>query len=421
MNNTIKKELILLCFPCLIFLIAVSIIELPKYPHFNYDYGIKEISFVFSYFFVYFIIKRIKKNGDIYFFSLILSLISIGIPMVYRLKPDLFCSQMLWVLVGFVIFCLSVVVFRYVDNFVNYKYIIGLLGVFLLLVAIVFGTDINGSKSWILLGPIRFQPSEFAKIFIVLFLGAYLIEHKTVLTTNVNCWGPFKFPAFRFIAPLIAIWSLAIMMFLLQRDLGSALLFFGIAVSMTYMSNGNFSYVLVANLFFIIGSVFSYFFFSHVKVRVAIWQNPWIDPTGQAYQIIQSLFAIASGGILGTGFTYGHPYFIPEVHTDFIFSAIAEEFGLLGAVAIILIYILIIYRGFKIALQCRSEMSALIAAGIASSFALQVFIIIAGVTKLIPLTGITLPFLSYGGSSMVTNFIMMGLLFALSEKENNNV
>lgn len=232
--------------------------------------------------------------------------------------------------------------------------------------------------------------------------------------------GPLALPPFRFIAPLIVIWGMAMLMFVLQRDLGAALLFFGIAVVMTFMATGNLSYVFFASLFFGGSTVFSYFLFSHVKIRTAIWMNPWLDPNGQAYQIIQSLFCFGSGGIIGTGLSAGHPEFIPEVHTDFIFSAIAEEMGLLGSLAIILVYMLLLYRGFRIALACNHPMNALLAAGLSASLALQIFIILAGVTKLLPLTGITMPFISYGGSSMIANFITIGLLFALSVRENDD-
>ncbi|MBP2632830.1 MAG: ftsW 2 [Firmicutes bacterium] len=419
MNSLAKKEEVLIMIACLIFLVGISIVQLQNLGKVNFTVLLQEIGLIVSYFIVHKILRRYYPNGDPYLLPLSISLISIGLTMIYRLKPILFLQQLKWAFVGILVFAFSIYFFRKLNIFANYKYIIGLIGVLLLLSSIIFGTDIGGHRSWIIIGSFRFQPSEFAKVFIVIFLAAYLIEHKVVLGLHNDKLGPFAMPSFRFIAPLVAIWGLAMMMFLLQRDLGSALLFFYIAVLMTYIANNNLSYICIASLFFFIGSFVSYLFFDHVKVRIDIWRNPWADPNGQAYQIIQSLFAMGSGKILGTGITYGHPEFIPEVHTDFIFSAIAEELGLLGSIAIVLIYMLIIYRGFKISLMCKNEIDALIAAGISVSIALQIFTIIAGVTKFLPLTGITLPFLSYGGSSMITSFIMMGLLFALSEKRNN--
>ena len=192
---------------------------------------------------------------------------------------------------------------------------------------------------------------------------------------------------------------------------------FCMAVGMTYMATGSKSYVFIALCFFGVGAFLSYALFSHVQVRFNIWLDPWADPTGQAYQVVQSLFAFGAGGVWGTGFAHGQPLLIPEVHTDFIFSAIGEEMGFLGCSAIMLGYMLFFYRGVKIALNCQKDLYMLSAAGFAVAFFLQAFIIIAGVTKFLPLTGITLPFISYGGSSMVSGFIMVGLLLALSNKE----
>lgn len=414
-NRYFLKEMSLLVWAVLIFFIGTAILELQNMV-FEPMTLLKEVAFVGSVFVFQIIVRLINRQGDTYLFPLITALCSLGLVLIHRLETNLFFSQLQWIILGMAIFCISASLFKRLGRLINYKYLTGIVGVGLLLAAILFGTEIGGSKSWIIMGPIRFQPSEFAKLFIIFFLGAYLVEHKKVLATTNFKLGPLEFPAFRFIAPLITIWSLAILMFLLQRDLGSALLFFGIAVSMTYMANGNFSYVAIASLFFSFSSAVSYFIFSHVQVRVAIWQNPWLDPNGQAYQIVQSLLAVGSGGMLGSGLGFGHPGYIPEVHTDFIFAAVAEELGFAGACAVIIIYALIIYRGYKIALSAENEMEMLVAAGIASCLAMQVFTIIAGVTKLIPLTGITLPFISYGGSSIVTNFIMVGLLFALSGK-----
>ena len=287
----------------------------------------------------------------------------------------------------------------------------------MLCLSLLFGTEIGGSKNWLILGPIQVQPSEFGKILLVLFLSSYLSDHRQMLTEVKKRFLFLDLPPLRFIAPLLCIWGIAILMFVIQRDLGSALLFFCMAVGMTYMATGSKSYVFIALCFFGVGALLSYALFSHVQVRFNIWLDPWADPTGQAYQVVQSLFAFGAGGVWGTGFAHGQPLLIPEVHTDFIFSAIGEEMGFLGCSAIMLGYMLFFYRGVKIALNCQKDLYMLSAAGFAVAFFLQAFIIIAGVTKFLPLTGITLPFISYGGSSMVSGFIMVGLLLALSNKE----
>jgi len=201
------------------------------------------------------------------------------------------------------------------------------------------------------------------------------------------------------------------------RDLGSALLFFGIAIFMTYMATGSRSYVVIALAVFGLAAAASYAMFGHVRVRFDIWWNPWADPNGMAYQVVQSLFAFGSGGVWGTGFAHGHPGLIPEVHTDFIFAAVAEELGLIGALTLVVAYGVFFIVGIRTALACTSVERILLAAGASVVFLLQAFIIMAGVTKFLPLTGITLPFVSYGGSSMVSGFILLGILAVLSRKE----
>lgn len=364
---------------------------------------------------LHYIQKKIGYTGDPMLLPLAVVLVGIGLTMILRLKPTLFEMQSLWVLIGLMSYIISSVFFRRLEQFAQYKYIWGILGIILLLTAIVFGVDIGGNKNWVIIGPIRFQPSEFAKIFIVLFLAAYLTERHELLTFATRRYGPIDLPHPRFIAPLIAIWGLAMLMFVLQRDLGSALLFFGITIVMTYMASGRLGYIILGISLFLIGSFFCYTLYPHVRVRVDIWLNPWTDPNGKAFQIVQSLFALGSGGILGSGLTYGFPNLIPEVHTDFIFAAIGEELGFMGAASVLLFYLILIYRFFNIAIKSNNPFSTLVAGGLATATALQVFLIIGGVTKFFPLTGITLPFISYGGSSMVANFILLGLLSAVSE------
>jgi len=252
-------------------------------------------------------------------------------------------------------------------------------------------------------------------LFIVLFLAAYLSERQEVLAFATRRFGPLVLPHPRFIAPLLAVWGLAMLMFVAQRDLGSALLYFGITVIMTYMASGRLSYVVIGAFLFFVGSVACYKLYPHVAVRVDIWLDPWVDPSGKAYQIVQSLFALGTGGILGSGLTYGYPTMIPEVHTDFIFAAIGEEMGFMGSAAVLFLYMILVYRAFRVALKAVEPFRVLVAAGLAVFLALQVFLIVGGVTKFFPLTGITLPWISYGGSSMVSNFIVLGMLYAISE------
>ena len=370
-------------------------------------------------FFTQFILGR-RDGTDLTLFPAAMLLASLGLIMIGRLKPALFLTQMRWLLLGLIVYLFLVFLGERVLRLLSYPYLLGVFCLLLLCSALFFGTEIGGSRNWIVFGPFAVQPSEFGKIVIIMFLAAYLTEHREVLTLPRHRLLWLKLPVLRFIAPLLFIWGIAILMFVVQRDLGSALLFFGIAVSMTYMATGRKSYVALAFAFFLGAAALSYSFFSHVRVRFNIWLDPWSDPSGSAYQVVQSLFALGSGGVWGTGFAHGHPNLIPEVHTDFIFAAIAEELGLLGSLGVMLVFALFFYRAIRIALGCREEARMLLAAGIAVVFLLQAFIIIAGVTKFLPLTGITLPFVSYGGSSMIASFMLLGILTVLSKKENRH-
>ncbi|WP_033170517.1 FtsW/RodA/SpoVE family cell cycle protein [Selenomonas sp. ND2010] len=361
----------------------------------------------------------IKRREDTFLFPIVLTLCSVGIVEIARLKPALLVRQLQWLCVAMVVMILVLRFWGRIRRMLGYPYLLGLACIFLLGLPLLFGTEIGGSKNWLVLGPISIQPSEFGKILIVFFLAAYLSDHRRVLTLPAHRIFWLQLPPLRFIAPLICIWGMAVLMFVVEKDLGSALLFFGMAVLMTYMATGSKSYVFLAMAFIGVAAAASYAAFGHVRVRFDIWLNPWQDPNGMAYQVVQSLFAFGTGGIWGTGFGYGHPGFIPEVHTDFIFAAIAEEMGLIATMMLMSCYVFFFWRGIKTALSCRKEKEVLLAAGCCSLMLLQAFIIVAGVTKFLPLTGITLPFISYGGSSMVSSFVLLGLLISLSKEQEH--
>ena len=346
--------------------------------------------------------------------SLAYLLLAVGLAEIARLKPELFTAQLRWACVGIAFWALTVVLWERLRNFLAYPYVLGIATTIILLLPLLFGVSIGGNTNWLAFGGFSVQPSEFGKILLIFFLAAYLADHRAVLTLPARRFLFLHLPPVRFIAPLVVLWGLAVLMFVIARDLGAALLFFGMAVLMTYMGTGRKSYVFLAGLFILVAAALSYALFGHVRVRFDIWLHPWADPNGMSYQVVQSLFAIGTGGIWGTGFAEGHPLLIPEVHTDFIFAAIAEEFGLIGAVFVLMCYALLFWRGSRIAMGVPRAEESLLAAGCAASLLLQAFIITAGVTKLLPLTGITLPFVSYGGSSMSASFILVGILTALS-------
>jgi peptidoglycan glycosyltransferase len=306
--------------------------------HFTYHDLNITISLVILWLVTSLLVRRRFFAADPLLLPLAVFLASIGLTLILRLRPDLFIPQAMWLAVGILAFIITIVFFRQPEDIAKYKYLCGITGVTLLLLTIVFGVDIGGNKNWLILGPVRFQPSEFAKLLIIIFLAAFLSERRQLLTYATRHYGPLTLPHPRFIAPLIALWALTMAMLIVQRDLGSALLYFGTTVIMAYMASGKWGYVTLALSLFVTGSTICYFLFPHVQVRIDIWLNPWADPSGRSYQIVQSLFALGSGGILGSGLTFGYPNIIPEVHTDFIFAAIGEELGLVGTAAVIIAY-----------------------------------------------------------------------------------
>ncbi|MBQ1460965.1 MAG: FtsW/RodA/SpoVE family cell cycle protein [Selenomonas sp.] len=361
----------------------------------------------------------VKRHLDVYILPLILMLVSIGLVEIARLKPALLLRQLQWLCIAMLVMFVVIRLWPRIRRLLAYPYLLGIGCVLLLGLPLLFGTEIGGSKNWLVLGPVSLQPSEFGKIVLLFFLASYLADHRRVLTLPVHKILFLQLPPLRFIAPLICIWGMAVLMFVVEKDLGSALLFFGMALLMTYMATGSKSYVFLALAFMAVAAVASYAMFGHVRVRFDIWLDPWQDPNGMAYQVVQSLFALGTGGIWGTGFGYGHPGFIPEVHTDFIFSAIVEEMGLTAGIMLIACYVLLFWRGIRASLRQKNASEALLMAGCSTLIILQMFIIIAGVTKFLPLTGITLPFVSYGGSSMVSSFILLALLLALTKEQGN--
>lgn len=351
--------------------------------------------------YAHFIIRKYFPDGDKYILILSAFLTEMGLVMLYRIKPYFAIKQLGWFTVGMAVFILIVVALPDIDNLKGLKYLYLSVALGLLVLTQFFGSDIGGSKSWINIGIVGFQPSEFSKIFMILYLSSELKDFKKGKDL---------------IIPGLAV-LISLLFLVLQKDLGAALIYFSIAVAMIYIATSNGKYVLYSLLMFLVGAAGSFFMFSHVRTRVSIWLNPWKDTSGAGYQIIQSMISIASGGFFGTGLGLGHPTYIPAVHTDFIFSAICEELGLLGGFAIIIAYFLLVYRGFRAAIYANTMFNRLVAVGLSTMIGSQVFVIIGGVIKMIPLTGITLPLISYGGSSLVINFAALGILQKISETD----
>jgi cell division protein FtsW (lipid II flippase) len=276
------------------------------------------------------------------------------------------------------------------------------------------GTRDQRRRIWIRLGPVGFQPGEVAKIFLVVFFAGYLVVKRDALALAGRRFLGIDLPRGRDLGPILGAWLVSLGVLVFQRDLGSSLLFFGLFVVLLYVATERVGWIVVGALLFLAGAYFGYLTFSHVQARVTGWLDPFSD-TDTYYQIVQSLYGMAFGGLLGTGLGQGNPTLTPYAYSDFIVASVAEELGLAGLMAIIVVYALIVERGLRIALLCRDAFGKLLATGLAVTFALQVFVVVGGVTRLIPLTGLTTPFLSYGGSSLVANWAIIALLLRISD------
>jgi cell division protein FtsW (lipid II flippase) len=362
------------------------------------------------------IIRIYAPHSDPMVLPLISLLTGLGLIMIYRLSLRLAIFQFVWITVGILALTALLTLLKDYRVLEKYKYSLGLIGLLLLVSTLRFGGGLFEPNLWLKIGPLNFQPSEIAKILIVIFFAAYLQEKRELLSTFTKKVGGVFVPEMKHLGPLLAFWAISLGLLIIQKDLGASLLFFGLFLGMLYIATERGTYVGIGALLFLTGATAASRIFVHVGARVQTWLNPWQDMAGRSFQLVQSLFAIASGGVWGSGLGRGFPTLIPAVATDFIFSAFSEEIGLLGVVGLIALYLVVVARGFKISLKTADEFGKLLVAGLTTVFALQTFIIIGGVTRVVPLTGITLPFMSYGGSSILANFILMALLIAVSHQ-----
>lgn len=345
----------------------------------------------------------------------------LGLVMIHRI--DLINSppshgarqQLIWTALGVLMFLVVTAVLRDHRPLQRFTYTIGLIGILLLLLPLLpgLGTTKFGAQIWIRVGPYSFQPAEAAKILLAIAFASYLVEKRDVLALAGYRVLGLDLPRARDLGPILAMWLLSLAILVLQRDLGTSLLFFGLFVMMLYVSTQRAGWVVLGLLLFAVGAYYGYLAFGHVRVRVGAWLDPFSNYDAY-YQVINAQFGMAWGGLFGTGLGLGRPGLTPLARSDFIAAALGEELGMTGLMALILVYGLIVARGLRTALQCRDSFGKLLSAGLAFAFALQVFTIIGGVTRLLPLTGLTTPFLSQGGSSLVCNWIVAGLLLVIS-------
>ena len=367
--------------------------------------------------FAHVVIRLVARGADGTLLPLAALLHGIGFVMITRLDDELSGLQATWSLIAIAAFVATLLVVQRASDLARYSWVFFFGGAFLLLLPLVpgIGRNINGARIWVSIGPINFQPGEFAKIFLAIFFASYLADRRELIAASTWKVGPFHLPEPRFIAPIVAAWGFAVVVMVFQKDLGSSLLFFTLFVVMMWVATERVGYLLLGALMFVGAAYFSWTQFSHVQIRVDNWIDPWADPLDKGYQIIQSLYGLADGGLTGTGLGRGNPGQVPEAQNDFIFSAIGEEWGLIGASAVLMAFVLIVGAGLRIALRTDRTFEKLLAVGLTTIVGIQGFIIIGGVIKVVPLTGITLPFVSYGGSSLVANYVLLALLIRLSD------
>ena len=362
-------------------------------------------------------VRRLAPGADGLLLPLAALLNGIGYVFIARLAPEQAGLQAVWTGVGIVAFVITLVVVRRARDLERYRYTFLLLGLVLLTLPLVPGVGrvIGGARIWVALGPIRFQPGEFAKIAFALFFASYLVEKRELL--SIATFPRFRpvLPDLKHLGPVLVAWGVAIMVMTAQKDLGSSLLFFALFMAMLWVATAKVAYPVAGAVLFGAAAYGAWTLFGHVQTRVSAWIDPWSHQATGGFQVIQSWYAFAWGGVAGTGIGLGRPDRIPVVESDFIFAAIGEELGLVGAVAVLIAFLLVVGAGLRIATVAEHPFEKLLAAGLTALVGIQSFVILAGVTRLLPLTGVVLPFVSYGGSALVANYVLLALLIRVSD------
>jgi len=397
----------------LVNIIAFGLLSLYQVP-FNSKVLLAGAIMVFLVYLANILVIKLKFEDEI-LFLIVSMLTTIGIIFIYRLDPMLGWKQIIWFVLGNVILFCTAIIYRKINFLERLVYVYPGVSFILFLMTMIFGTKVKGATNWILIGGFSFQPSEIMKLVFVFFIAAYYSNPEKMalrgfklFQRNINIGSKWIFMGLAYMQMGLLV---------IQRELGTVLLFFLIYIVLAYIYDNDSKFLLLNLGIFALGGAFGVIMLHYVQVRFDAWLNPWADVAGKGYQIAQSLFAIGAGGFWGTGIGLGQPHYIPEVHTDFIFSAICEEIGIFGGIGVILLFFILVYRGLKIALGIKNSFHRTVALGIALMFGFQSFIIIGGVIKLIPLTGITLPFISYGGSSLTTSFLALGILQGTSSSK----
>lgn len=341
----------------------------------------------------------------------------VGYTFIARLSSAQASKQAAWTAIGIIAFIATLALLRRARDLERYRYLFALGGLGLLLLPLVphIGENINGARLWIHVGSFSFQPGELAKLALAVFFASVMVERAEVLSHGTRRIGRFLVLDVRYLAPIIGAWGLSLLIFLAENDLGSSFLFFALFIGMLWMATGRAYYLALGVGLFAAGAVFALKVIGHAQSRIQAWLDPWAHPYTSGFQIIQGQFAISAGSVFGEGPGQSNANHIPYASSDFIFAVVADELGLVGASALIMAYLLMVGTGLRIALRCDRPFEKLLAAGLSLVLGVQTFVIVGGVTRLIPLTGITLPFVSYGGSSLIANYILLAVLLRISD------
>lgn len=425
--NGRNAELLLLCFAAAITTVALLIVEINQEHGLSWDLAGYSAAFLGLFLIAHVAIRRFAAYADPLLLPVVALLNGLGLVMIHRLDLDnggitngngpSAGHQMLWTLVGVTAFTLVVVLFKDHRQLAGYGYVCGLAGLILLIIPALLPrafSEQNGAKIWIRLPGFSIQPAELSKILLLIFFAAVLVEKRNLFATAGTHVLGMNLPRPRDLAPLLAAWVISIGVMIFEKDLGTSLLLYASFLVMVYIATERVSWVAIGLALFAAGSAVAYQLFGHVRVRVQTWLDPFADPDGTGYQMVQSMFSFATGGIFGTGLGNGQPGTVPAASTDFIIAAIGEELGLVGLAGVLMLYTIVIIRGLRTAIAVRDSFGKLLAAGLSATLAVQLFIVVGGVTRLIPLTGLTTPWMSYGGSSLLANYVLLGLLVRIS-------
>ena len=411
-------ELVLLCVAAPIVILLFAMLALNQGQRLGLTTLGVPVALFGSFLIAHVAARILTPDADPGILPITFALSGIGIAFVTRLAPNLAVNQVIWLFVSVAAMIVILAISRKLEKLAHYKYTLMIFGFLLLLSPLLpgIGQEIYGSRIWLQLGSFSLQPGELAKVVIVLALASYLSVNRELLSVFTWRIGPFRLPDIRTLAPMLVMWAVSLLIVVFEKDLGSALVFFFVFLAMLYVSTGKKFYLIMGFLLMAVGFVGAFMGFSHVQIRVHNWLDPFADPQGDGYQMLQGLFSMADGDLFGVGIGRGLCEQIPIVESDFIFAAIAEECGLLGGAGVLLLYLSFAIRGYLVAARAKSDFSSLVAVGLTTTIVLQAFIIVGGVTRLIPLTGLTLPFISQGGSSLLASFIAVGFLMRCGDE-----